>query len=229
MPAPRFLNPLSLALLAMPLSAHADAGPELPGGGADFRERMLAWSPAEQAPAPVVVEERHGHRAEQGQAAGTMPRLSSRFGYRSDPLQGDGRMHSGIDIPGPQGTPIQASAAGVVRFAGSAGGYGQMVEIDHGGGLTTRYAHLSRILVRPFAPVARGETIALMGSTGRSTGSHLHFEVRTNGRAANPLGYFGGDSGHYVSRSVRLAPLEPHVSQYARARAAAGASSQGGF
>lgn len=231
MPAPRFLYTLPLALLAMPLSAHADGGPELPGGGADFRERMLAWSPPEQPPAPVVVEERHGARQGQAQGgtAGTIPRLSSHFGYRSDPLGGDGRMHSGIDIPGPQGTPIQASAAGVVRFAGAAGGYGQMVEIDHGGGLTTRYAHLSRILVRPFAPVARGETIALMGSTGRSTGSHLHFEVRTNGRAANPLGYLGGDSAGYVSRSVQLTPLEPHVSQYARARAAAGASSQGGF
>jgi murein DD-endopeptidase MepM/ murein hydrolase activator NlpD len=161
-----------------------------------------------------------------------LPRLSSRFGYRTDPLRGKVRMHSGIDIPAPLGTPIQASAGGFVRFAGSAGGYGRMIEIAHGDGLTTRYAHLSQILVQPGAPIARGETIALMGSTGRSTGSHLHFEVRDHGRPANPLAYLGGApletassfrGGSYV---VWHAQSEPHISQFARARAAAEPSAE---
>src|SRR3546814_9855120 len=77
-----------------------------------------------------------------------MPKLSSHFGYRSDPILGTGRMHYGLDIPGPVGTPVLASSGGFVAFAGAAGSYGQMVEIDHGEGLRTRYAHLSRLLVR---------------------------------------------------------------------------------
>lgn len=127
-------------------------------------------------------------------------------------------MHSGIDIPGTHGTPVLASGTGVVSFVGWAGGYGNMVEVDHGGGLTTRYAHLSRILVRRNSPVAAGETIALMGSTGRSTGSHLHFEVRQYGRPANPLNYLDGRAPVVTTYSVWNTRTEPHISQFARAR-----------
>src|SRR3546814_6986074 len=115
-----------------------------------------------------------------------MPKLSSHFGYRSDPILGTGRMHYGLDIPGPVGTPVLASSGGFVAFAGAAGSYGQMVEIDHGEGLRTRYAHLSRLLVRAGETVGHHQAIALMGSHGRSPGSHLHFEVRLNGTPIDP-------------------------------------------
>jgi murein DD-endopeptidase MepM/ murein hydrolase activator NlpD len=112
--------------------------------------------------------------------------MSSGFGYRSDPFTGAGAMHSGLDFKGPLGTPILAAADGTVSFAGWQGGYGNCVEITHANGLVTRYAHLSAITVPLGQKVDRGLQIARMGSTGRSTGTHLHFEVRLNGVAVNP-------------------------------------------
>lgn len=99
-----------------------------------------------------------------------------------------GRMHEGIDIAAPAGTPVRASASGRVIFAGWLGGYGQLIVVDHGGGLATAYAHLSAIYAGGGA-VSQGQTIGAVGSTGHSTGNHLHFEVRVNGRAVDPMGY----------------------------------------
>jgi murein DD-endopeptidase MepM/ murein hydrolase activator NlpD len=113
--------------------------------------------------------------------------MSSGFGYRSDPFTGGGAMHSGLDFKGPHGTEILAAADGVVTSAGWQGGYGNAVEITHANGLVTRYAHLSGISVSLGQKVDRGVQIGRMGSTGRSTGTHLHFEVRLNGSAINPL------------------------------------------
>ncbi|ALH78851.1 M23 family metallopeptidase [Sphingopyxis macrogoltabida] len=112
--------------------------------------------------------------------------LSSSYGYRSDPFTGAGAMHSGLDFPGPLGSPILAAAPGKVVFVGQKSGYGNVVEVDHGQGILTRYAHLSGFTTRVGSAVAAGQQIAKMGSTGRSTGSHLHFEVRLNGAAVNP-------------------------------------------
>ncbi len=112
--------------------------------------------------------------------------MSSGFGYRSDPFTGAGAMHGGLDFKGPVGTPIFSAAEGKVTLAGFNGGYGKSVEITHANGLLTRYAHLSGVNVRPGQMVERGVQIGRMGSTGRSTGSHLHFEVRLNGQAINP-------------------------------------------
>ncbi|MBO9695474.1 MAG: M23 family metallopeptidase [Sphingopyxis sp.] len=112
--------------------------------------------------------------------------MSSGFGYRSDPFTGAGAMHAGLDFRGPIGTPILAAAPGRVSFVGQKSGYGNVVEVDHGQGIMTRYAHLSGFTTRVGTQVAAGEQIARMGSTGRSTGSHLHFEVRLNGEAVNP-------------------------------------------
>lgn len=112
--------------------------------------------------------------------------FTSNFGVRSDPFRGVAAMHAGVDIPGPLGTPIYATADGMVARAERASGYGNLVEINHGKGIETRYGHLSKILVAPNTRVRRGQLIALMGSTGRSTGSHLHYEVRIDGRAVNP-------------------------------------------
>ena len=96
-------------------------------------------------------------------------------------------MHAGVDIPGPLGTSIYATADGIVARAQWANGYGNLVELDHGRGIQTRYGHLSAILVQPGMHVTRGQLIARMGSTGRSTGSHLHYEVRLDGHAVNPM------------------------------------------
>ncbi len=106
------------------------------------------------------------------------PALSSSFGWRRNPVNGRHTMHEGLDFAAPRGTPIHAASGGLVVRAGTLHGYGKMVEIDHGNGLSTRYAHASSLLVKPGDIVRQGQTIARVGSTGRSTGSHLHFEVR---------------------------------------------------
>ena len=113
--------------------------------------------------------------------------MSSNYGYRRDPITGGGAMHSGLDFKGPYGTAILAAADGVVTKAGWQSGYGKCVEITHANGLVTRYAHLSGFEVSEGQKVSRGAKIARMGSTGRSTGTHLHFEVRLNGQAVNPM------------------------------------------
>ena len=98
-------------------------------------------------------------------------------------------MHEGIDIAVGEGTPVSAAAAGVVIYAGWMGGYGNLVAVDHGNGLSTAYAHNSSLAVSVGQSVAAGETISYSGSTGNSTGPHVHFEVRVNGSAVDPLGY----------------------------------------
>jgi len=113
--------------------------------------------------------------------------LTSNFGIRSDPFRGTAAFHPGVDIPCGLGTAVYATADGTVDRAERAGGYGNLVELDHGRGIQTRYGHLSKLLVTAGQKVKRGQLIALSGSTGRSTGPHLHYEVRIDGRAVNPL------------------------------------------
>ena len=112
--------------------------------------------------------------------------ISSSFGFRVDPFTGAGAFHPGLDFRGPLGAPIFAAARGTVSFVGQRSGYGNCVEIDHGNGLVTRYAHMSGFRTVPGKAVQPGEVIGLIGSTGRSTGPHLHFEVRINDRPVNP-------------------------------------------
>ena len=112
--------------------------------------------------------------------------ISSGFGFRIDPFTGAGAFHPGLDFRGPIGAPIYAAARGTVSFVGQRSGYGNCVEIDHGNGLITRYAHMSGFRTTIGKPVEPGEIIGLIGSTGRSTGPHLHFEVRINDRPVNP-------------------------------------------
>jgi murein DD-endopeptidase MepM/ murein hydrolase activator NlpD len=120
---------------------------------------------------------------------------SSNFGWRIDPFTGKSAMHEGVDFMVPAGTPIKASAPGVVVFAGYHPEYGNMVEIDHGNDIVTRYAHASKLLTKVGAVVRRGEEIARVGSTGRSTGNHLHFEVRYKGLAQNPARFLDSTTG----------------------------------
>jgi len=179
------------AALSFPATVHAespanpaqsDAAPTaLPLGDSQTVKASLAdWDrPAE----PAHAESRIGVHLHRPLGHGF---LSSSFGVRSDPMTGESRAHLGLDIAAPLGTPIYAAEDGIVSFAGVAGGYGRLIQIDHGEHVQTRYGHLLRILIRPGESVRRGETIGLVGSTGRSTGSHLHFEVRIGGTPVDP-------------------------------------------
>jgi len=115
--------------------------------------------------------------------------ISSYFGRRPDPFNGHIARHTGIDIAVPLGTPVHAVAEGMVTFAGVRNGYGKVIEIDHGNGYMTRYAHNSKLIAHPGQRIRVGDVIADAGSTGRSTGSHVHFEVWYKGRVVNPLAY----------------------------------------
>jgi len=115
--------------------------------------------------------------------------MSSRFGRRTDPLNGKLAWHNGVDFAGKQGADVVSVAAGVVVYAGSRYGYGKMVEINHGSGFSTRYGHHDDLFVKVGDIVKKGQIVGLMGSTGRSTGPHVHFEVFKNGRAVDPASY----------------------------------------
>jgi murein DD-endopeptidase MepM/ murein hydrolase activator NlpD len=135
-------------------------------------------------------------------------RLLSRFGDRMDPFSGEGEahneFHSGVDISAAMGTSVHAAADGVVEYAANVGdGYGKMVIIDHGNGLQTRYAHLSRFEVVPGQEIRRGEILGFSGNTGRVTSPHLHFEVRRGGIAVNPY--------PYLTRSAMLQQIQPDL------------------
>ncbi len=125
----------------------------------------------------------------------TVSWYSSNFGWRIDPFTGKNAMHEGVDYMVPAGTPVYASAGGVVVYADTHPQYGKMVEIDHGNQIITRYAHASKLLVKVGDVVRRGHEIAKVGSTGRSTGNHLHFEVRYKGIAQNPVRFLQNAAG----------------------------------
>lgn len=125
-------------------------------------------------------------------SAPVVGQVGSGFGFRTDPFTGRAALHTGLDFPGATGTPIVAAAGGVVLSAGSHPQYGQLVELDHGNGLVTRYAHTSRMLVKAGDLIKRGQTIAEMGNTGRSTGPHLHFEVLVEGVQQDPAKFLAG-------------------------------------
>lgn len=115
--------------------------------------------------------------------------MSSAYGYREDPFTGERAWHGGVDFAGREGSPISAVGAGVVTYAGERWGYGNLVEVTHGDGYVTRYGHNSRILVEEGEVVRRGDQVAEMGSSGRSTGPHVHLEVLKDGEAINPWKY----------------------------------------
>jgi murein DD-endopeptidase MepM/ murein hydrolase activator NlpD len=117
--------------------------------------------------------------------------ISSYFGERTDPLDGREAFHKGVDFAGSYGSKVVAVAAGIVTWAGERSGFGKLVEINHGDGYVTRYGHNERTLVSVGETVKRGQSVALMGSTGRSTGPHVHFEVLRNGRQVDPLSFVG--------------------------------------
>jgi murein DD-endopeptidase MepM/ murein hydrolase activator NlpD len=121
-------------------------------------------------------------------------RIASGFGYRTDPIYKTRKMHKGMDFAAPKGTKIYATGDGVIqKVAHSRWGYGTHIVINHGYGYSTLYGHMSRALMKRGQKVTRGQLIGLVGSTGKSTGAHLHYEVHKNGTAVNPVGYFYND------------------------------------
>jgi murein DD-endopeptidase MepM/ murein hydrolase activator NlpD len=177
------LNPN--AMLASASSGSAEGGPYLSlatdsDGSLDPRFQRLGVSLAR-----MDALERSLDGIPQVRPA-SMDFISSGFGYRVDPFNGKAAFHAGLDFRGPVGAPIFAAAKGTVSFAGVKQGYGKCVEVDHGNGLSTRYAHMSRLHAVVGQPVNAGDVIGAIGSTGRSTGPHLHFEVRIHGRPVNP-------------------------------------------
>lgn len=134
----------------------------------------------------------HGALGVSAQDYGFAPvsgQVTSPFGWRTDPITGNPRFHGGIDIASPMGTPVYAPQAGYVIYSGAYGGYGNVVVLDHGNSLYTVYGHNSQLLVKAGTSVYRGQLISLVGSTGRSTGPHLHFEVHYNQQYFNPVSY----------------------------------------
>ena len=170
----------------------ASGGPLLPVAGLDQLEQdftRLEGTFAQLAEAATERElETMAYPYRMPVAGGSVP-VSSRYGLRHDPFTGRLARHSGLDIPARHGTPILASGGGRVVSAGYQGAYGKSVVIDHGDGLTTLYGHASKVLVRTGDVVMPHQKIALVGSTGRSTGPHLHFEVIRNGRRVEPQQY----------------------------------------
>lgn len=175
------LNPDSVARA----SVAAQGGPFIPFKGSRNAKLDPRFTMLGQTLARMDALER-GLVAIPSGAPALAPAITSGFGYRRDPFTGAAALHSGIDFKGAPGSSILAAAQGKIVFAGAKSGYGNCVEVAHGNGLVTRYAHLSSIGVRIGQRVDKGERLGGMGSTGRSTGTHLHFEVRHNDRAMNP-------------------------------------------
>jgi len=181
---------LSLAALVAPAAAHAQdqVVAKNADGAAEFRSLFMSWKKLDAMENGVIS------------IPSTKPisafTFTSAFGVRADPFRGSAAMHAGVDLASPTGTPIYATADGLVDRAEWFGGYGNMVEIDHGKSIATRYGHMSKIVAHPGQRIRRGDLIGYVGSTGRSTGPHLHYEVRIDGRAVNPIPFL--QSANYL-------------------------------
>ncbi len=148
----------------------------------EFRSLHSSWGRVDGAPVKAEVSIPSINPVE-------LMRFSSQYGYRTDPFQGRRKNHKGIDIPGPVGTPIFATADGIIGRAQWVSGYGKYIEVEHGNAIQTRYGHMSAMNVVSGQRVKQGDVIGFMGSTGRSTGSHLHYEVRIAGEPVNPTSF----------------------------------------
>lgn len=176
-------------------------GPFIPSNAADlsahFQEEVTSFNKAVGAlnDAKQVVRSFPIVHPAPGKA------ISSKFGNRKDPILGRSAFHAGLDFRTPTGTPIRSAANGKVTKAGRQGGYGKLVEVEHANGLTTRYAHLSKIYVKTGQKISAGTKVGAAGSTGRSTGPHLHYEIRSAGKPLNPLNYLkaGTDLRKFLS------------------------------
>ena len=178
-----------------------EGGPFESAGNPTFKALFNSWKKLDQLQDGVIA-------IPSDKPVKTNVVFTSGFGVRSDPFHAGAAMHPGIDLAGAYGTPIYATADGTVLRAGwNSGGYGNMVELDHGRGIVTRYGHMSAVLVHAGDRVTRGEQIGRMGSTGRSTGNHLHYEVRIDGHPVNPIPFM--KSTDYVIAMQKRANAAP--------------------
>lgn len=185
---------MGIALEDIEVEASSSPSPKGKGG-----PRELQFFAEEIARVEVMVKTLRAHLERERVRRATTPRgwpvqggLNDRFGIRRDPFGEGYEFHAGVDVEARYGEPVRATADGTVVFAAYRGGYGNLVILDHGNGITTFYGHLSRIAVRVGQVVKRGHVLGRAGSTGRSTGPHVHYEVRVNDRPVNPLRFAGG-------------------------------------
>lgn len=172
--------------ISMSWAGAAIAGPANPAGSAppavaDAKMLIDAWKASDKAGSSRPIMSVPINRPLESF------RYTSPFGIRTDPFRGNDSFHPGVDLAAPAGTPVYATGDAIVSRAGPAAGYGNLVVLSHGAGIETRYGHLSRIVVKVGERVQRGEMIGLVGSTGRSTGNHLHYEIRIANQPINPL------------------------------------------
>lgn len=199
--SPAFANSSATAAdITAPLrAAQAQRQSALGNGDAEFRRLFGSWQQQDKPAGLAVVAVKPGVPASltTGRPAVSIPsrmpvpgvNLSSGFGMRTHPVIGGRRAHKGVDLAAPTGTPIYATADGTVSKAEWFSSYGLYVSLEHGGDIQTRYGHMSRVSVQSGQQVKKGDIIGYVGSTGRSTGPHLHYEVRIAGNAVNPLPY----------------------------------------
>jgi murein DD-endopeptidase MepM/ murein hydrolase activator NlpD len=216
--SPALANSASADVVA-PLRAAQEAQRPASGSGeSQFRKLFADWQSLEKSQTPALasvaeaanlasasrVTQARGMTGTFGPRIGpgvSIPsrvpvegRLTSEFGMREHPVLGGRRMHTGVDLASPVGTPVRATADGVVGKADWFGGYGLYVALEHGGAIETRYGHMSRLNVAAGQQVHKGDIIGFVGATGQATGPHLHYEVRVNGIPVNPLTYMQGDA-----------------------------------
>ncbi|MFM6831857.1 MAG: M23 family metallopeptidase [Novosphingobium sp.] len=204
--APALANSAASADIAAPLRAAeaAKAGVLADRGDEEFRRLFASWQQLDNGILPSVAKPTTIRRAGvsiPSLAPVFVSHLTSGYGMRVHPVLGGRRAHKGIDLAAATGTPIRASADGVVEKADWFGGYGLFVSLDHGGAMETRYGHMSRVAVAEGQQVRKGDIIGYVGSTGRSTGPHLHYEVRVAGEAVNPVPYLQDNAQVYASNN----------------------------
>jgi murein DD-endopeptidase MepM/ murein hydrolase activator NlpD len=215
--SPAFANSSATADIAAPLRAAQAAKPSpLGNGDEEFRKLFANWQSLDKPQALVQPTVQPQHRKSLVAGPVSIPsrfpiqsvRLSSSYGMRGHPVLGGRRKHNGVDLAAPTGTPIYATADGNVSKAEWFSSYGLYVSLEHGADIQTRYGHMSRLNVSAGQRVQKGDIIGYVGSTGRSTGPHLHYEVRIAGQAVNPLPYMQADE--FEQAAARKALPAPH-------------------
>lgn len=196
---------VALRPVAPPPAVVVDLGAEPAGGIA----KIVPPAPKIAARGKVFISRPSGAYSTKLAAASSSLKVNSNFGWRRDPFSGRGRRHTGVDIDGEWGESVGASMAGTVSFVGVKRGYGNVIIVDHGQGLSTYYAHLSSMAVSVGQTVAAGQTIGFIGSTGRSSGPHLHYELRALGHPVNPYATVAIDGQRVFvdGKPVQTAPL----------------------
>ena len=208
---PALANSSASADISAPLRAAAVGSVGQAGGDQQFKQLFSSWQSADKGAGFItpVAAGAAGATLHSVSIPSLMPvegvRLTSEFGMRWHPILGGRHQHMGVDLAGPVGTPVHATADGVVGRADWFSGYGLYIALEHGGELETRYGHMSRLNVAAGQIVHKGDVIGYIGTTGRTTGPHLHYEVRIAGTAVNPIPYLQGDGTALASDMAAIA------------------------